>query len=58
MAVNWDFIIAALLIIGLILTMWAKVSKQTIPKLLRDLTEYFKDTREDLSESRGIDLYE
>ena len=58
MAVNWDWIIAALLIIGLILTMWAKVSKQTVPELLRDLTEYFKDTREDLSESRGIDLYE
>jgi hypothetical protein len=36
---NWDFVVAVLIIGGLILTVWAKVSGMTIPDLLRSLKD-------------------
>jgi len=34
---NWDFLVGTLVIIGLILIIWSKVSKQTIKETILDI---------------------
>jgi len=48
---GWDFIItgAVLLILGL--SIWARVSGQTIPELIRSIKEIFQEKSEDTYES-------
>jgi hypothetical protein len=48
---NWDFIIAAVIIIGLVLAIWAKISRQTIPELLSDLKDLATDQKEEQTEN-------
>jgi len=56
MAFNWDTLISILIISGLILTIWAKISNQTIVELLRELREFFQDIKEETTED--IPYYE
>lgn len=44
---NWDTIIAVLIILALILAGWAKVSKQTIPELVGGIVDSIKGRAED-----------
>lgn len=41
-----DWLISILIIGGLILAMWAKVSQQTIKELLTDIIEIIKEAKE------------
>lgn len=43
----WDWVISLIIIIALILAMWAKVSRQTIPELLRSIKDYLTETTEE-----------
>lgn len=45
--VNWDWIISAAIIAALILSIWARVSRQTIPELMGNLIEKVRGTSED-----------
>lgn len=47
---EWDTIVAILIIGGLILTVWARVSHQTITELLRDIIDLLKQRKEDAEE--------
>ena len=47
----WDWFISIAIIGGLILTIWAKISKQTIGELIRDLRDSFSDTGEETTEA-------
>lgn len=54
---EWDWVIAVTLILGLILAIWARISQQTIVELLRDIREFLGEKREDVQD-RAIDIYE
>lgn len=54
---NWDWIISAVIIIALVLAIWARISKQTIPELIGDLKDRFTEKKEDVVEM-GVDIYE
>lgn len=43
----WDWLISISIIVGLILAVWARVSRQTIGELLRDIREYISEIREE-----------
>lgn len=47
---EWDTIVAVLIIAGLVLTIWARVSHQTITELLRDIIDLLKQRKEDTEE--------
>ena len=47
----WEWTISIAIIGGLILTIWAKISKQTIGELIRDLRDSFSDTGEETTEA-------
>ena len=47
---EWDTIVSILIIGGLILTIWARVSHQTITELLRDIIDLLKNKKEDAEE--------
>lgn len=47
---NWDFLVGILVIIGFILVIWAKVSKQTVGDVIRDIMGFFADRGEDIEE--------
>lgn len=55
MSGGWDWAISLTIIGGLILTIWAKISRQTIPELLAGIREAFSDTAEDTTEAMVID---
>lgn len=42
-----DWIISIVIIVGLILAVWARVSRQTIGELLRDIGDYFREKKEE-----------
>ena len=54
--ITWDWLISGSVIIGLVLTIWARVSRQTIGELLRDMKDFFQDTGEETRE--GIEIYD
>ena len=45
--IDWDWVLAASIIIALILTIWAKISHQTIPELLAAIKDVIEDRREE-----------
>lgn len=47
---SWDWVIALAIIVGFILAIWAKVSQQTIVDLLRDITDYINEQKENATE--------
>ena len=47
MAFSWDGVIAVLIIGGLVLAVWAKISGQTIVELFRDIRDFLQDRGED-----------
>lgn len=47
---EWDTIVAILIIAVLVLTIWARVSHQTITELLRDIIDLLKQKKEDTEE--------
>lgn len=48
---SYEWIISGTIILGLVLGVWAKIGGQTVPELLRDLTDYFMEVKEDNIES-------
>jgi len=42
----WDWIISVAIILGLILTIWARISNQTVGELLRDIKDIITDSSE------------
>ena len=51
---GWDFIITGSILIGLILVIWAKVSNQTIPELIRSIKDIFQDKGEDVVDTAMV----
>lgn len=49
----WDNLIAGSIIVGLILTVWAKVSNQTIPELLGGIKDIILP-----EQVEGVEVYE
>ena len=47
---NWDFLIGTLVIIGIVLIVWAKVSKQTVKDVILDIVDLFKGGEEEIEE--------
>ena len=47
---NWDWIIAVVIIVGLVLAIWARISHQSIPELLSGLRDFFVETKEGVEE--------
>lgn len=45
---TWDILITAIVLIGLGLIVWARVSGLTIPELIRQIKDIFSDSAEDL----------
>jgi hypothetical protein len=43
-----DWLVAVVIIIGLILAIWAKVSQQTIVELLSDIKDMVQNKKEDV----------
>lgn len=50
-----DTLIAITVVVGLILAIWARISKQSIPELLSSIMELIKDKKEDLTTERYLD---
>jgi hypothetical protein len=48
--INWDWIISAGILIVLVLAVWAKVSRQTIPDLIRNIVDAIRGGTEDTGE--------
>lgn len=48
--ITWDWVISFSIIGGLILTIWARVSRQTVGELLRDIRDFFQEGGEETSE--------
>lgn len=46
--VSWDTIIAIVIIVGLILAIWSRISHQTIPELLGGMTDLLKGGGEEV----------
>lgn len=44
---SWDWIITATILVVLVLGFWAKISRQTIGELIRDIMDKIKGTTED-----------
>lgn len=42
---DWQWIIAVVIIFGLVLAIWARVSGMTIPELLGDLRDFISDMK-------------
>ena len=51
-----DWVISLSIIFGMILTIWAKASHQTVGELLRDLKDFVQDSGEETVE--GMVYYE
>jgi hypothetical protein len=47
MAFSWDWLIAAGLIVGFILGIWARMSGQTIGELLTDIKDFIVDLKDE-----------
>jgi hypothetical protein len=56
MAIDLSWIIPVIIILGLILAIWAKVSGQTIMDLFRDIGDFINEKKED-SVERTIGIY-
>lgn len=52
---NWDWVITVTIIVFLGLALWARIGRQTIPELLRDISDYFKEKKEEAIEP-AIDI--
>jgi len=57
MAIDLSWIIPVIIILGLILAIWAKVSGQTIMDLFRDIGDFINEKKED-SVERTIGIYD
>lgn len=53
-----DWALPTIIIVGLILIIWARVSGQTITELFRDLRDFFSEKREDIEEKTDIGIYD
>ena len=47
MPINWEWLISAVIIIAIVLAIWAKVSRQTIPELFAGIKEGLQGDTED-----------
>lgn len=58
-AINWDFLIGALVIVGIVLIVWAKVSHQTVAEVLVDIKEkLFGGGEEVVEKAEEVVVYE
>ena len=55
----WDWLITALIILGLIFAIWSRITGQRIIELLRDIRDFFIESKENVTERGGeFILYE
>jgi hypothetical protein len=47
---SWDWIITMFILIVLTLTIWARISKQTIPELFGEIRDFILDTKDNVRE--------
>jgi hypothetical protein len=47
---NWDFVITFVVIVGLVLIVWARVSKQTIAEVIGSIKEMLINKKEDVQD--------
>lgn len=52
-----DLVITATIIGALVLAIWAKISGQTVIELIRDITEYFREQKENTIEKGEEIIY-
>lgn len=56
---NWDSIIGIIVIVAFVLVIWAKVSKQTVGDVIKDIKNMITDKTEDIEEiAEGVVVYE
>ena len=57
--IDWDFIVSFVIILALILVIWARVTNQTVPEVIRDIKDIFTGGAEEVQE-RGeqVIMYE
>lgn len=48
---NWDFLIGLIVIIGLVLVVWAKVSKQTIGEVLGSIKDMLSNKKDEVQDT-------
>jgi hypothetical protein len=51
--VNWDTIIAILIISFLILIVWARISKQTVAEVIGDIKDILIERKEGIEDKAG-----
>jgi len=57
MPINWDWLISGGIILGLILSIAARMSQQTIIELLRDIKDFISESREEAVEGTQEVIY-
>jgi len=55
MAITWDWVLTILILVGLFLAIWARITQQTIKELLEDIRDFIIETK-DKSVDKGVDL--
>ena len=56
---NWDFLVSGLVLIFLGLTVWSRVSKQTMKETILDITDLIRGRSEDAEDAvEGVVVYE
>ncbi len=55
---DWDWLITVGILLSLVLFLWAKASGQTIPELIRNLVDIFRDTGEDVADNVTYGYYD
>ena len=58
MAISWDWVISTAIIVGLILAIWARITRQTIPELMSQLKEFIADTKEGIQDKAEVIVYD
>lgn len=48
---NWDFLIGLVVVIGLVLVVWAKVSKQTIGEVLGSIKDMLSNKKDEVQDT-------
>lgn len=50
MAFNWDFVVSFIVIVGLVLIVWAKVSKQTVGEVIVSIKEMLSSGKDEVED--------
>lgn len=56
---DWEWLISASIIIGLILAIWARMTRQSIGEVLTGIKDFIIETKEGVQDTgEGITIYE